>query len=120
LKKAWTSYRANLRGKLLPKQKKQPIRSSKIILSASENKSRRVRTSIIPVFAQEILKSRISEISDSETNLLSQSLSPYKESYINTQWFRAKKRMMDLGLLEKGHTIYSFRHISAVNVYRKT
>lgn len=93
---------------------------TKIILSASENKSRRVRTSIIPVFAQEVLKQRLGKVSDPETNLLSQNLFPYNESYINTQWSRAKKRMIELGLLEKGHTIYSFRHTSAVNVYRKT
>ena len=93
---------------------------TKIILSASENKSRRVRTSIIPVFAQEVLKKRLEKILDPETNLLSQDIVTYNESYINTQWSRAKKRMVELGLLEKGHTIYSFRHTSAVNVYRKT
>ncbi|WP_017259505.1 tyrosine-type recombinase/integrase [Pedobacter arcticus] len=93
---------------------------TKIILSASENKSRRVRTSIVPGFAQEVLKRRLEGIINPETNLLSEKTFPYNESYINTQWARAKKRMLELDLLEKGHTIYSFRHTSAVNVYRKT
>ncbi len=93
---------------------------TKIVLSASENKSRRVRTSIIPGFVQEVLKKRLEEMTNPEINLLSEKIFPYNESYINTQWSRAKKRMIDLGLLEKGHTIYSFRHTSAVNVYRKT
>ena len=92
----------------------------KIVLAASENKSRRVRTSIIPTYVKEFLKVKLAEISNPEINLLSSQIEPFNDSYINTQWSRAKKRMLELGLLEKEHTIYSFRHTAAVNVYRKT
>jgi site-specific recombinase XerC len=93
---------------------------TKIVLSASENKSRRVRTSIIPEYVKEILKLRLKEVVDPEFNIISKQSNHYNESYINTQWSRAKKRMIELDILEKGHTIYSFRHTAAVNVYRKT
>lgn len=93
---------------------------NKIVLAASENKSRRVRTTIIPEYVKDVLKVRLAEISDPEVNLLSNQIEPYNDSYINTQWSRAKKRMIELGILEEGHTIYSFRHTAAVNVYRKT
>jgi site-specific recombinase XerC len=93
---------------------------NKIVLAASENKSRRVRTTMIPAYVKDFLKLKLAEISDPEVNLLSNQIEPYNDSYINTQWSRAKKRMIELGILEEGHTIYSFRHTAAVNVYRKT
>ncbi|RZL02281.1 MAG: site-specific integrase, partial [Pedobacter sp.] len=93
---------------------------NKIVLSASENKSRRVRTSVVPEYIKEQLKSRLDKMNSPECNLLSGSLHTYNESYLNTQWSRAKEKMVEKGLIEKGHTIYSFRHTAAVNVYRKT
>lgn len=93
---------------------------TKIILSGEENKSRRVRTSLVPNYIREILLERLGNISDPETNLLSVTSIVYNDSYINTQWSRAKKKMLEMGIIEKNQTIYSFRHTGAVNVYRKT
>lgn len=92
----------------------------KITLSAIENKSRRIRTSMIPDYVQKVLNVKIEKMKNLDDNLLSGCSLTYNESYINTQWSRAKYKMLELGLLEKGHTIYSFRHTATVNVYRKT
>ncbi|WP_162796201.1 tyrosine-type recombinase/integrase [Pedobacter namyangjuensis] len=93
---------------------------SKITLSGAENKSKRIRTVNVPLYVQEVLKKRLVGIEDSQINILSKSKLIYNVSYLNTQWSRAKKKMLQLGLIEKDQTIYSFRHTGAINVYKKT
>ncbi|WAC41064.1 hypothetical protein [Pedobacter sp. SL55] len=67
---------------------------NKIVLASSENKSRRVRTSVVPEYIKEQLKSRLDKMNSPECNLLSGSLHTYNESYLNTQWSRAKEKMV--------------------------
>jgi site-specific recombinase XerD len=93
---------------------------SKIILSGNENKSKKIRTVNIPPYVQQELLIRRDMNSQSEFNILSNSKVAYNISYLNTQWSRAKKKMIDLNILQENQTIYSFRHTAAVNVYRKT
>jgi integrase len=93
---------------------------TKITLSGSENKSRSIRTVNLPEYAQTALVRRLDGITDPNTNLLSLSTQPYNLSYLNTQWSRAKKKMLELGIIEEHQTIYSFRHSAAVRVYKKT
>lgn len=93
---------------------------SKIVLAGNENKSKRIRVVNVPPYVQTILKARVAELNDSNTYLMSKSISPFNVSYLNTQWSRAKKKMIEAGTIEKEQTIYSFRHTAAVNVYKKT
>ena len=51
---------------------------------------------------------------------MSRSGEPFNVSYLNTQWSRAKAKMIKIGLIQKDQTIYSFSHTAAVNVYKKT
>lgn len=93
---------------------------TKITLSGNENKSKRIRVVNVPEFVRAELISRLENSKNINLNIMSKSLHPYNVSYLNTQWARAKKKMMLLGLLDKYQTIYSFRHTAVVNVYQKT
>jgi integrase len=93
---------------------------TKIVLSGSENKSKRIRVVNLPDYVQRALKQRLNSDWHKEINLMSQSTVPFNVSYLNTQWSRAKKKMLKSGLIHKDQTIYSFRHTAAVNVYKKT
>ncbi|WP_316787121.1 site-specific integrase [Pedobacter frigiditerrae] len=93
---------------------------TKITLSGSENKSKRIRVVNIPHYVREELIIRLKASQNINHNILSNSKNAYNLSYLNTQWSRAKKKMTDLGILQKDQTIYSFRHTAAVNVYNKT
>jgi site-specific recombinase XerD len=93
---------------------------TKITLSGNENKSKRIRVVNVPIYIQSELRNRISDNLTANTNIISNCTEPFNVGYLNTQWSRAKKKMIVLGLIEKDQTIYSFRHTAAVNVYKKT
>lgn len=93
---------------------------TQIKLSGIENKSKRIRVVNIPIYVQEVLLNILKEKENRELNIFSKSFAPFNESYFNTQWSRAKNKMLKIGLIKKNQTIYSFRHTAAVNVYRKT
>ena len=93
---------------------------TKIQLSGSENKSKRVRTVYIPEYVQKELRVRLSHIKDNETNIFSLTPTSYNVGYFNVMWGKAKAEMFKAKLLEPNQTIYSFRHTAVVNVYRKT
>lgn len=93
---------------------------TKIQLSGSENKSKKVRTVYIPEYVQKELKDRLSSINDNETNIFSLNNSPYNVGYFNVMWGKAKSDMIKARLLEPNQTIYSFRHTAAIKVYRKS
>jgi integrase len=91
-----------------------------IHLSGKENKSGRNRGVYIPEFVKTELKNRIDEFTDDEINIFTLTKEPYNFDYFRTQWSRAKRQMLKLGIIKKDQTIYSFRHTASVNVYRKT
>jgi integrase len=94
---------------------------TKIYLSGDENKSGRIRVVFIPSYLQEILKSHLDGITNTEANIFTLTdVTTYNDDYFKTQWSRAKLRMLDLEIISKNQTIYSFRHTAAVSVYRKT
>jgi integrase len=93
---------------------------TKITLSGNENKSKRIRVVNVPIYIQSELRNRITDNLTANTNIISKCTEPFNVGYLNTQWSRAKKKMIVLGLIEKDQTIYSFRHTAAVNVYKKT
>ena len=92
---------------------------SEIHLSGSENKGRKVRVVYVPDYVKQELELLLPSLKSTD-NIFSKELKPYNEAYFNTAWTRAWRKMHQLGIVEKNHTIYSFRHTAAVDVYRRT
>lgn len=92
---------------------------SEIHLSGSENKGRKVRVVYVPDYVKQELEHLLPSLKSTD-NIFSKDLRPYNEAYFNTAWTRAWRKMHQLGIVEKNHTIYSFRHTAAVDVYRRT
>ncbi|MET3978987.1 integrase [Mucilaginibacter sp. UYP25] len=92
---------------------------TEIHLSGGDNKGGKVRVVYIPDYAREVLLPVLSELGRKD-NIFSLTNEPFNESYFNTTWSRAYKKMFALGLIFENQTIYSFRHTAAIEVYRKT
>lgn len=92
---------------------------TEIHLAGDRNKSGRIRTVRIPDYVRDIIYERVSKLG-TDDNLFSKSTKPYNEYYFKSAWSRHFKIMLKLGIVEQGHTMYSFRHSSAVSIYRET
>lgn len=93
---------------------------STISLSGDSNKSGRVRTVFVPQYVREALKKHQINLLDARANLFTRTCDIFNESYFNTSWSRVKETMIGEGLISENHTLYSFRHTAAVNLYMKT
>lgn len=93
---------------------------SQIQLSGSENKSKRIRTVYIPEYIKPILRERLADVKDSETNIFSLRQEPFNVGYFNLLWGKARLKMKQAKLLRANQTIYSFRHTAAIKIYQKT
>lgn len=91
-----------------------------IALAGNSNKSGRIRTVHVPGYVQDVLKQRKVHLSEPGMNLFTGTGSIYNDSYFNTMWSRVKDKMMEVGMIGENHTLYSFRHTAAVNLYMKT
>lgn len=96
------------------------IRVGKIVLSGSENKGKKVRVVHIPAYVQEVLTPYIEACQTDRDYIFTGTSWLLNNYYFNTQWGRAKEKMLASGLLQPKQTLYSFRHTAAVEVYRKT
>jgi len=92
---------------------------SEIHLSAKENKSGRVRVVYVPDYVKAEIFPLIKEETHSN-NIFSHCTIPFNEYYFSTAWKRMWKEMFQIGIIEEQQTLYSFRHTSAVNIYRRT
>lgn len=92
---------------------------TEIHLSGDENKSGKIRITYIPEYVRSEIYDRVKSLKYSE-NLFSGNEQPFNEYYFKTVWSRAFRKMMEMGIVEKDQTMYSFRHTAAVEVYRKT
>lgn len=92
---------------------------SEIHLSGSENKGGRVRVVYIPDYVKKELMNFAKDLQPHQ-NLFSKIKSPFNDAYFSTAWKRMWQKMFDKGLIDRNQTIYSFRHTSAVNIYKKT
>lgn len=90
-----------------------------IRLSGNENKGGKVRVVYIPDYARDVLIPIISKLGRND-NIFSLTPEPFNESYFNTAWSRAYKKMFKSGLIFEHQTIYSFRHTAAIEVYKNT
>ena len=93
---------------------------TEIHLSGTENKSKRIRTVYIPNYVQDVLRERLANVVDAETNIFTLNMQTYNETYFNTMWLKIRPTMITDKIIELNQTIYSFRHTAAVSVYRKT
>ncbi|WP_298737263.1 tyrosine-type recombinase/integrase [uncultured Chitinophaga sp.] len=93
---------------------------TKISLSGEQNKSRRIRTVLVPLYVQEELIRRGIPEFEEGVNLFTRGTGVFNASYFNTAWSRIKEDMLREGLISESHTLYSFRHTAAVNMYLKT
>lgn len=96
------------------------IRDRHIYLSGEENKGRKVRVVNIPEYVYVELLPFIQSCGNSNVYILTGSDWLPNYDYLKTQWTRAKKQLLEDGLIRRNQTLYSFRHTAAVNVYRKT
>lgn len=93
---------------------------TKISLGGRDNKSGRIRVVPIPEYVRlEIMNQKIDEL-ELNANIFSRLSEPLNESYFNTAWSRLKTSLLDAGIIGKNHTLYSFRHSAAINLYMKT
>jgi integrase len=93
--------------------------NTEVHLSGNENKGGKVRVVYIPDYIRIEINPILSSLTRYD-NIFSRHSEPFNDSYFNTQWSRAWKKMFDLGLIYENQTIYSFRHTAAVALYKKT
>ncbi|MES2447311.1 MAG: site-specific integrase [Bacteroidota bacterium] len=92
---------------------------SEVHLSGNENKGGRVRVVFVPEYVRKELLLACCDLEPSN-NLFTKTDIPFNEAYFNTAWTRSWRKMYAIGLIHKNQTIYSFRHTSVVNIYKKT
>jgi integrase len=92
---------------------------TEVHLTGGDNKGGKVRVVYIPDYVRKVLDPILSKLGRRD-NIFSLTEEPFNESYFNTAWSRAYKKMFKLGLIYEDQTIYSFRHTAAIEVYRKT
>ena len=82
-----------------------------IRLSGERVKNKRNRIVPVPSYVREALCPDKPEV-----NIFSSSITPFNESYFSNLWkkFRRKNH------IEKGITLYSFRHTAAIDIYTRT
>lgn len=83
-----------------------------IHLSGNINKSGRNRIVPVPSYIRDILIK-----GDPNHNIFSDKPQPYNDDYFKTLWSRFKTQS---NLLEKGQTLYSFRHSGAIEIFKRT
>ena len=82
-----------------------------IRLSGDRVKNKRNRIVPVPSYVREAL-----HYDKPGLNIFSGSITPFNESYFSNLWKRFKK----CNEIEKGVTLYSFRHTAAINIYTRT
>ena len=82
-----------------------------IRLSGDRVKNKRNRIVPVPKYVREALQPNSPEL-----NIFSGNTKPFNESYFSNLWKKFKKRCE----IDKGVTLYSFRHSAAIDVYTRT
>ena len=85
---------------------------SVIKLSGKRNKSGKNRVVPVPTFIKTLLHRK-----EDNRNIFSGEEKAYNQDYFKTLWSRYKKQSK---LIEKGHTLYSFRHSGAIDIFKRT
>ena len=85
---------------------------SYIYLSGHRNKSGKIRIVPVPFYIKELL-----EKGQPQHNIFKCGIKPFNEDYFKTLWGRFKRVSK---LLEQDHTLYSFRHTGALEIFKRT
>ena len=93
---------------------------TRITLSGSENKSRKIRAVTVPDYVRSVLLELKIDGLRPDQNIFTRSVLPFNKCYFSLVWARCKKELRRANLLENDQTIYSFRHTAAVNIYERT
>jgi integrase len=93
---------------------------STITLGGNENKGKRIRIIRVPVYVREALQLNAVHTLDKDNFIITSTKETFNPDYFKTAWGRLKNDMEEAGLIRKNHTMYSFRHTGAVELYRKT
>lgn len=83
-----------------------------IKLSGERNKSGKNRVVPVPVFIREFLNEHKASV-----NIFSGTKEAYNPDYFKTLWGKYKR---ESNILEVGHTLYSFRHSGAIEIFNRT
>jgi len=93
---------------------------TKISLGGDQNKGKKIRSVFVPDYVrEELLKHNILSLRE-DMNIFTQSIDAFNKSYFNTAWTRIKADLLKQDMITENHTLYSFRHSAAVNMYLKT
>jgi len=93
---------------------------TKISLSGAENKGKKIRSVLIPEYVRQVLFSKSIPDIPPVYNIFSRSIDTFAKSYFSTAWTRVGEPLREKGIITQNHTLYSFRHTAAVNMYLKT
>ena len=93
---------------------------TRITLSGNRNKSRTVRSVLVPVYVREELSKMGFQDLALDHNIFTQNIDTFAEGYFNQLWADFKIKHFEDGYLSPEHTLYSFRHTAAIHLYRKT
>jgi integrase len=89
-------------------------------LGGNENKGKRIRLIRLPKYiTRELLKQEI-HLLDADSYLATGNISTFSKDYFKTIWTKVKRKLLKEGLVGPEHTLYSFRHTGAIEVYNKT
>src|SRR5690606_29699401 len=91
----------------------------KIVLDADKNKSGRIRSVRVPEEVAHFVRPIIN-ILQPDDNIFTKADFEYTDDYFSRKWQRARKNMLKRGIITCGHTIYSFRHTAAIELYKRT
>jgi integrase len=91
-----------------------------ISLSGNENKGGRIRTVFVPTYLTDVIIARGLHEIDEHSNIFTRTCDSFNESYFNTAWSRIKESLVVNNVIGENHTLYSFRHTAAINLYMKT
>lgn len=93
---------------------------TKISLAGDENKGKKIRTVLVPDYVrQELISQGIADL-PAGYNIFSHSVDTFAKSYFSTAWTRVGEHLRETDIITQEHTLYSFRHTAAVNMYLKT
>jgi integrase len=93
---------------------------SMITLAGNENKGKGIRIIRVPLYVKAALVLRSTQPCSRDSFVVTGKQDPFNRDYFKTAWGRLKKDMQEKGLIRENHTLYSFRHTGAVELYRKT
>lgn len=93
---------------------------SSISLGGDENKSGRIRTVYIPDYVRDTIVQSGKHLLNNNANIFTGTGDIYNASYFNTAWSRIKESLLKKNIIGEKHTLYSFRHTSAINLYMRT